>query len=68
MGAAISELLRALTNICQDASLHSSCCSESEVCVCDFDAAPAAANDREHDLALETACCSLTLHDGEPLE
>ena len=66
MGAAFSELLRAITSICQDSSLHSRCCSE-EGCIFDFDSAPAQAP-REHDLALETACCTLTLHDGEPLE
>ena len=67
MGAAFSELLRAITSICQDSSLHSQCCSESEACLFDFTSAPAQAA-REHDLALETTCCTLTLHDGEPLE
>ena len=64
MGAAFSELLRAITSICHDSSLHSQC-SETG-CLFDFDGAPAQAA-REHDLALETACCTLTLHDGEPL-
>ena len=67
MGAAFSELLRAITSICQDSSLHSQCCTASEACLFDFTSAPAQAA-REHDLALETACCTLTLHDGEPLE
>ena len=67
MGTALSELLRTITSICQDSSLHSRCCSETETCLFDFDSAPAQAP-REHDLALETACCTLTLHDGEPQE
>ena len=69
MGAALSELMRAITSICQDASLHSSCCSESEACIFDFSSQPPPhAEQREHDLSLETACCTLTLHDGEALE
>ena len=69
MGAALSELMRAITSICQDASLHASCCSDSEACVFAFDSASQPqAEPREHDLSLETACCTLTLHDGEPLE
>ena len=66
MGAAFTQLLRTITSICQDSSLHSRCCSESEVFSFDFDTSAQAP--REHDLALETACCTLTLHDGEPLE
>ena len=65
MGAAFSELLRAITSICQDSTLHSQCCTPTEGCLFDFDGAPAQAA-REHDLSLETACCTLTLHDGEP--
>ena len=70
MGSAFSELLRSITSICSDASLHSRCCSETEGCLFDFDTAPPepTQNEREHDLSLETACCTLTLHDGEPLE
>ena len=67
MGTAFTQLLRTITSICQDSSLHSRCCSESEACLFDFDSASAQAP-REHDLALETACCTLTLHDGEPIE
>ena len=67
MGATFSNLLRSLAHLCENASLHSSCCTEREGFTCDYTTA-AQKSEREHDLAVESWCCDLTLHDGEPLE
>ena len=67
MGIAVSNIVRSIANLCENASLHSTCCSEREWFECDCENT---AHEREHDrdLSVESWCCTVTLHDGEPLE
>ena len=62
MGAALGQILRSIAHICEDAEMHSQCCTPEVGCQCD--AETHGASGVERDVAAGAGCCWIEAHEG----
>ena len=62
MGAALGQILRSIAHICEDAEMHSRCCTEEAGCSCDAETHQPSGVERE--VTAGTNCCWIEAHEG----
>ena len=59
----MGQILRSLAHICEDAEMHSQCCTQDVGCSCDAET-HGTSGGVERDVAMGSGCCWIEAHEG----